>query len=194
MLSGGLLSSILRDHLAGGGRDPRHALRKELVEDGMPLQCAQAQQKALVSHPSKARGIIAFQNHRLQELQHGQSGCMSAADVHAAKQGFTQEYRALGADDRARWENKAYYCALNNVSAPGDDPEPIQTASLAKVNFGIGESDLPISESTASRILESQIGKKPGGFTSYREKLQSDFRKSLFVRDAGHPTHRISKP
>ena len=100
----------------------------------------------------------------------------------------------MGAEERARWENKAFYGSINKVSAPSDDPEPNPAASLAKVNFGIGESDLPISESVASRILESQIGKVPGGFTSYREKLQSDFRRSLFVKDAGHLTPNVSLP
>ena len=53
LLAGGLLSPVLRDHVAAGGRDPRVVLRDELIKDGMLLESAQ--RRPTVS-PQMARG------------------------------------------------------------------------------------------------------------------------------------------
>ena len=52
LLAGGLLSPVLRDHVAAGGRDPRVVLRDELIKDGMPLESAPAH-----CQPSNGPGV-----------------------------------------------------------------------------------------------------------------------------------------
>ena len=61
--AGGFLSQVLRDHLALGGRDPRHQSRESLLSHGAPL----AGKRRAVGKSKPASGFIIFKGDKQKQ-------------------------------------------------------------------------------------------------------------------------------
>jgi len=192
LLAAGLLSPVLRDHVAAGGRDPRAVLRGDLIADGMPIESAQG--KRLHVRPQMARGSLAYQNHRAAELRAAElrSGAgqnTPFAEHRQLRAGWAAEFREMSDEEQRRWENTSYAAAQATATtrvacSDVDNPSGL---SLKDVNFGVGHGDLPISEEVATRIVCGVIGREPAGFNSYGQQFQDKLRDDLLVRDQGPP-------
>ena len=185
LLAGGLLSPVLRDHVAAGGRDPRVVLRDELIKDGMPLESAQ--RRPTVS-PQMARGSLAYQNHKAAERKvQNPVQRTQVAELRQLRRGWAEEYRQMSDAEQERWGNTSYAEAQGKVAAAERSDSGVNPSglSLQDVNFGVGVGDLPISEEVAIRIARDVIGREPGGFSSYRTQFKDKLRDDMFVRDKG---------
>ena len=177
-LAAGTLCQWLRDHRAGGGRDTKAPHSKDMCADGVPLVGARARGK----HAHNRRSHLAFANDCVSQEKRRRrtSGDtpLTCADVAAIKRQAVEEYKALPAEEKRRFD----------AHGQGDrgllEASPRSAWQGKDVLWGLASEPSVVDPELINALISERVGASAGA-SRYLEVFRKAFNDATFVKDAG---------
>jgi hypothetical protein len=197
LVSAGVLTQWLSEHVQAGGRDPRTFTRAQFVETGVPLRCAAASSssssKTKVHRPAGA--FFIFRRQRVKDRsQEGHKLDRAAAKLEGAA--LSAEWadmslvaRAVYSDIAEEEFNRSQLQRVRDEAAAAQQElAPNLAGQKAGRLWDLGDNQFPLRPTVFEQIAQRgdpQQGRCSVGRSSC-EPLREEFAKEMFVKDAGH--------